>query len=208
MARLIGILGGTFDPIHHGHLCPVHHLAQQMEFFKIHFVLSARPPHRNIPKASITHRYKMLTLALDDYPQFMADDQEILRPGPSFTVWTIRKLRQHYENVSLCLIVGMDAYLHMHHWYRWPDIVALANIVVLPRPGWKTGQHDAVVDAKDLSRKASGIVMFARSHQIPVTATDIRTKLSRGEDVSHEIPDKVLAYILENHIYRTKECYE
>lgn len=158
--------------------------------------------------APIAHRYRMLALALDGYPQFMADDQEILRPGPSFTVWTIRKLRQRYGHDSLCLIVGMDAYLDMCHWYRWQDIFALANVVVLPRPGWKPGQLDAVVNAGSLGRRGTGVVMFAESPEIPITATDIRKKLSRGENVSNEMPDKVLAYIQNNKIYQTKEHYE
>lgn len=202
MTRLIGILGGTFDPVHYGHLRPVSDLARQLKFFRVHYVLSARPPHRNPPVASITHRYNMLKLALDAYPQFVPDDQEIQRPGPSFTVWTIRKMRQRYRDDCLCLILGMDAYLGMHKWYRWPDIIALANIVVLPRPGWKRDRCRGTPDAVDLAGRTSGTVFYADARELPITATEIRRKLGEGQNLSDEIPDEVLTYIRRNQIYR------
>lgn len=208
LARLIGIVGGTFDPIHYGHLCPVHRLTQELDFLKVHYVLSARPPHRSLPVASIAHRYNMLALALDVYPEFVADDQETQRLGPSFTLWTIRQLRQRYGNDPLCLIMGMDAYRGLHLWYRWQDIVALANIVVLSRQGWEPDESNHAGDAEDLRRKGSGVVMFAESLEIPITATDIRNKLGQGEDVSNEVPAKVLEYIQKNEIYGAKESYE
>ena len=208
MARLIGILGGTFDPVHFGHLRPVYQLAQQLELFKTHYVLSARPPHKEIPEASIEHRYNMLTLALDAYPQFIADDQEMQRPGPSFTVWTIRNMRQRYQHDSLCLIVGMDAYLDMHNWYRWYDIVTLANIVVLARPGWKPDRRADAASIKDLSGSSGGVVHYANTQELSVSASEVRTRLRKGEDVSDAVPAEVLAYIKTNQIYEIKECHE
>lgn len=201
MARLIGIVGGTFDPIHYGHLRPVHHLTQELGFSKVHYVLSARPPHRDLPIASIADRFEMLRLALSAYPEFLADDQEIGRPGPSFTLWTIRQLRQRYSDACLCLIMGLDAYLGIHLWYRWQDIVAQVNIVVLSRQGWESDAHRHGGAVEDLWHKGSGVVVFAQSLELPITATDVRTKLGKGDDVSDEVPSGVLEYIRKNQIY-------
>ena len=201
MARLIGIVGGTFDPIHYGHLRPVHHLTQELGFSKVHYVLSARPPHRDLPIASIADRFEMLRLALSAYPEFLADDQEIGRLGPSFTLWTIRQLRQRYSDASLCLIMGLDAYLGIHLWYRWQDIVAQVNIVVLSRQGWESDAHSHSGAVADLWHKGSGVVVFAQSLELPITATDVRTKLGKGDDVSDEVPSGVLEYIRKNQIY-------
>ena len=201
---MIGIVGGTFDPVHCGHLRPVHLLSQEMGFSKVHYVLSARPPHRDPPIASIAHRFEMLALALDAYPDFFADNQEIRRPGPSFTLWTVRQLRQVYGNESLCLIMGLDAYHGIHLWYRWQDIVALVNIVVLSRPGWDPDPYGLVDHVEDLYIKSAGAVVFAQSLELPITATEVRRKLNKGDDVSNEVPADVLEYIRKKNIYGAK----
>ena len=201
LARLIGIVGGTFDPVHYGHLRPVHHLSQEMGFSKVHYVLAARPPHRDPPVASITHRFEMLSLALGAYPEFVADDQEIRRPGPSFTLWTVRQLKQRYGSESLCLIMGLDAYLSIHLWYRWQDLVALVNIVVLSRQGWSPNSSAQGNNVEDLHSKGSGVVVFAQSLELPITATEVRRKLNNGNDVGNEVPANVLEYIQKNKLY-------
>ena len=140
-------------------------------------------------------------MALSAYPEFFADDQEIRRLGPSYTLWTARKLRQRYGDDSLCLIMGMDAYLGIHLWYRWQDIVALVNIVVLSRQGWKPDASEQSDDVEDLCTNSSGAVAFAQSPELPIAATDVRRKLSKGDDVSDEVPAEVLEYIRKNKIY-------
>jgi nicotinate-nucleotide adenylyltransferase len=199
--RLIGIVGGTFDPIHNGHLCPVFGLSKDILFDRVHYVLSARPPHRTAPSASIHHRYRMLELALEPYLLFEADDQEIHRPGPSFTLWTLRRLRQQYEDHSLCLILGLDAYLGIHKWYRWPDIASMANIIVLTRPGWKLPDGVDGGDAQQIAAHTSGAVMFWNSLEMPIASTDIRRCIGNGEDTGRQMPPAVLNYIYANDIY-------
>ena len=174
-----------------------------MGFSKVHYVLSARPPHRDLPVASIADRFEMLTLALDAYPEFLADDQEIRRPGPSFTLWTVRQLKQLYGSESLCLIMGLDAYLGIHLWYRWQDIVALVNIVVLSRQGWDPDDSTQGDDVEDLRNRGSGVVVFAQSLELPITATEVRRKLNSGDDISNEMPASVLEYIRKNKLYGT-----
>ena len=200
---MIGIVGGTFDPVHYGHLRPVHHLTQEMDFSKIHYVLSARPPHRDPPVASVAHRFEMLSMAVSTYPEFLADDQEVRRPGPSFTLWTVRQLRQRYGSESLCLIMGLDAYLGIHLWFRWQDSVALGNIVVWARQGWETDVYEQSDGVEDLCKKGSGAVVFVQSLELPITATEVRKKLNEGGDASNEVPTDVLEYIRKNKIYGT-----
>ncbi len=117
-------------------------------------------------------------------------------------------MRQTYQDESLCLIVGMDAYLDMHNWYKWHDIVALTNIIVLPRPGWKPGRGKGAARAADLSRTAAGVVFYANAHEMPITASEIRKRMGCGKDVSDMVPEKVLTYIQKNRLYRTKECHD
>ena len=201
---MIGIVGGTFDPIHYGHLCPVHRLVTELRFENVHYVLSARPPHRQTPQASAAHRYRMLALALAEFPEFTADDREIRRPGPSYTLWTVQELRQQYAGESLCLILGMDAYLGRHSWYRWHEIEFLVNIVVLSRPGWQAEADSDVGDEQALRNTLSGVVMFSDSVEMPITATDVRHKLGRGECVGDAVPAPVLEYIRTNQLYGVK----
>ena len=198
---MIGIVGGTFDPVHNGHICPVYRLSKDIPFDRVLYVLSARPPHRTTPAASIHHRYRMLELALEPYPLFEANDQEIYRSGPSFTIWTLRRLRQQYEDHSLCLILGLDAYLGIHKWHRWPDIAAMANIIVLTRPGWKFVDGIDGGDARQICARGSGVVMFWDSLEMPIASTDIRRCIGTGEDMGGQIPSAVLNYIHENNIY-------
>lgn len=197
---MIGIVGGTFDPVHYGHLCPVERLIAELDLLEVRYVLSARPPHRPAPVAPAAHRLRMLELALEPYPRFRADDQEVRRPGPSFTLWTLRNLRQRYAKDSLCLIMGMDAYLGIQTWHRWEDIASLAHIVVLSRPGWRKPPA-ASDEREDLYRRQSGSVVFVDSIELPFNATDIRLRLQRGEDVGDALPAAVLAYIRRNNIY-------
>jgi nicotinate-nucleotide adenylyltransferase len=143
----------------------------------------------------------MLELALEPYPLFEADDQEIVRPGPSFTLWTLRRLRQQYENHSLCLVLGLDAYLGIHKWHRWPDIAAMANIIVLTRPGWKLRGGVDGGNAQQIHARTSGIVMFWDSLEMPIASTDIRRCIGNGEDTGGQMPSAVLNYIYANDIY-------
>lgn len=198
---MIGLVGGTFDPVHYGHLIPVERLATELNLPEVRYVLSARPPHRAEPLAGIDDRYRMLQLALEEYPGFEPDDQEIRRRGPSYTLWTVRKLRQRYAHDSLCLILGMDAYLGLHDWHRWQEIMALVNIVVLSRPGWERDYTADDGDRRSLLCRRSGVVVFAESPEMPLAATDLRRRLQRGDDVSDAIPAVVLEYIKHKQLY-------
>jgi len=143
----------------------------------------------------------MLELALEPYSLFEADEQEIRRPGPSYTLWTLRRLRQQYGDHSLCLILGVDAYLGIQQWYRWPEIAAMANIIVLTRPGWKLAEGVDGGDLQQMHARASGVVKFWGSLELPIASTDIRRGIGQGENMGGQLPAAVLNYIHENDIY-------
>ena len=198
---MIGIVGGTFDPIHDGHIRPVHYLSKEIPFASVRYVLSAHPPHRPAPSASVHHRFHMLQLALEPFPLFEADDQEIFRPGPSFTLWTLRNLRQQFGQHTLCLILGMDAYLGIARWHRWPEVATLAHIIVLSRPGWKSTNEFDSGNAGQMLARSSGVVIHWESPEMPITSTDLRRRIAAGGNVDGTISSAVLDYIHANNIY-------
>ena len=134
--RPIGIFGGTFDPIHNGHLLPVDEVRRSLDLDSVRFILAARPGHRASPVADVDHRWRMLTLAIGDFPHFVADDRELRRGGISYTVPTLESLRQEVGSRSLCLILGLDAFLDLPTWHRWREVTCLAHVAVMQRPGW------------------------------------------------------------------------
>ena len=203
----VGIFGGTFDPVHYGHLRTVQHVQMELALAKVLFVLSARPPHRTPPAAEVTHRRNMLALALADYPSFTLDDRELHRAGPSYSVWTLRALRAEYGLRPLCLILGADAYAGLADWFHGDEVLTLAHIVVLPRPGWEHQLTTAAArfdEPAALTRTPAGRVVVCKAPQVNVSATAIRARVARGEDVSDALPRPVWHYIQEQQLYDFK----
>ena len=133
----IGLFGGTFDPIHYGHLRTAFELWQELRLAEVRFLPTGSPPHRDDPLASSELRLAMVRAAVADQPAFVVDDREIRRTGISYSVDTVTELRAEYPDRSLCLLLGMDAFLGLPNWHRWRDLLGLAHIVVAHRPGWK-----------------------------------------------------------------------
>ena len=204
-SRLIGIFGGTFDPIHNGHLRSVLSLAGELKFEKIHLLPSATPPHRSPTQSSSAHRLQMVQLAVVDYPQLIADDRECIREGKSYTIDTLKSFRQEYADDSLAFIVGMDAYLDIPNWKSWQGYLDYAHVCVMRRPGYELGSSwgdEYIVDCKDeLSKKTGGMIYFAQTELVDISSTQIREKLNAGESLAEDLPVQVLDYIIENKLY-------
>ena len=136
--RPIGIFGGTFDPIHYGHLRTALELKERLEFAAVHFVPVANPPHRSAPLNDGKLRLRMVEAAIRGEPGFVADDRELKRPGLSYTVDTLASFRAELgADRPLCLLLGMDAFLGLPQWHRWRELLDLAHVVVAHRPGWE-----------------------------------------------------------------------
>lgn len=210
----IGIFGGTFDPIHVGHLRTAHELMTGLDLAEVRFIPSRLPPHRPPTLAPEALRLRMLVAALEDLPGFRVDSRELLRPGPSFMVDTLASLRAEVGTEPLCLLLGLDAFLGLPTWDRWREIPELAHLVVARRPGFlqgEGGQYDgevglllksrATTDSRDLSRTPAGRVLIQDVTQLEISSSAIRSLVAAGGDPCFLVPDAVRELILKTHIY-------
>ena len=133
---LYGIFGGTFDPVHNGHLDTVNYIADKCAMEQVLFIPSASPPHRNQPHASSSQRLEMVSLAIRDFPRFTVDDREMHRKPPSYTYDTVKSLMADFPGRRYCFIIGVDALAGLESWYRWRDLLGMIHFVVMGRPGW------------------------------------------------------------------------
>ncbi len=133
----IGLFGGTFDPIHYGHLRTAFELLQALKLSQVRFLPTGSPPHREVPMAEPVLRLQMVRAAVAAQSGFVVDDREIRRQGLSYSIDTLTELRADFPQHSLCLLLGMDAFLGLPTWHRWREIFELCHVVVAHRPGWK-----------------------------------------------------------------------
>ena len=208
----IGIFGGTFDPIHYGHLRSAFELLQALRLSEVRFVPSADPPHRNSTIAPAGLRYRMVEVAVTGQPGFVVDDCEFRRDGPSYTIDTLTAIREEHPDVSLCLITGMDAYLGLTSWHRWDEILNLAHIIVAHRPGWRlpdTGELGELLAANgttsvdELHRSPCGCIYDHAVTQLEIASTEIRELIAEGRDPRFLMPDAVRAVIVETGCYES-----
>jgi len=206
---MIGILGGTFDPIHFGHLRPALEVMEHLGLDEVRFMPCGIPPHRRTPVASVEHRLAMVERAVHDQPGFVVDRRELDRDGPSYSVDTLESLRGELgKEVPLCLMMGMDAFAGLSSWHRWQEILDLAHVVVAHRPG-SPASHDfgdwvneaVATDPADLRRSPAGGVFFQPVTQLDISATSIRAMLRRGESPRYLMPSSVLDYIRAQGLY-------
>jgi nicotinate-nucleotide adenylyltransferase len=206
----LGIMGGAFDPVHYGHLRSAVEIQEQLQLDELRFVPSANPPHRDPHVASAALRLRMLAAALADMPGCTIDQRELNREGPSWSVVTLEEIRAEIGGRSLCMILGMDAFLGLTGWHRWEELFELAHIVVAFRPGSQPPESGELGDllAKrgtrnpaDLQATAAGKLMLLEVTQLEISSTAIRTCLSSGASAQHLLPDAVL------EIIKTSACY-
>ena len=205
---MIGILGGTFDPIHFGHLRPALEIFEQLDLEELRLIPSATPPHRWQPEASDLHRLAMVKLAVKDVDGLVVDDREYHREGASYTVDTLASIREEIgEDKPLCMLIGMDAFEHFTSWRNWQGIIDLAHIVISSRPGTdmialQDWMKDKIVDTKDALHNApSGKLFFADVSQLELSATYLRKQVSKGQRLRYAVPNVVSDYINANGLY-------
>ena len=212
----IGILGGTFDPIHFGHLRLAQEVLEQCNLAAVHFIPSGSPPHRNAPHADAQHRLDMSRLALQGNPAFVLDEREINRTDPCYTVYTLTALRAELgAQQPLCLLMGGDAFMLLHTWYEWEKLFGLAHIVVMQRAGRPLGntinEADAALRDEYQARLApapralhdapAGAIVAINMSALEISATDIRRRCAEKKDIHYLLPDVVADYIQSQHLY-------
>ncbi len=210
MSEPIGIFGGTFDPIHYGHLRTAFELWQSLRLAQVRFLPTGDPPHRDASLAPPALRLQMVQAAIVGQSVFVADDREMRRTGLSYSVDTLLDLRREYPERSLCLLLGMDAFLGMPHWHRWREIFELAHVVVAHRPGWKapiTGPlGEVMVDrgtgsVRDLHVAPAGRVYVHAVTQLEISSTELRQLILAGRDLRYLVPDAVRELIMGSGCY-------
>lgn len=208
--RPIGILGGTFDPVHNGHLRLAIELVQALDLAEVRLVPSARPPHRDAPAASPGQRAKWIRVAIAEQPCLRLDDRELLRDGPSYTVDTLASLRHDLPDTPLCLVMGRDVLAGLPGWYEWKRLFEYAHIVLVERPGVDPelpGEVTAELDARlrespeALTAAPAGAVHVCSPPPLEISASRIRALLAAGLSPRFLLPDVVLGDILDAGVY-------
>lgn len=211
MRKKIGIFGGTFDPIHIGHLRMALELKEQLDLDEMRLLPCHQPPHRDVPQVSSAQRAEMLRIALQDCPELQLDERELQRDKPSYTYDTLLELRAELgSDVSLVLCMGEDAFAGLPNWYCWQELIRLAHIVVIARPGWNIPESGDARDLLDeyqgepkcLTEAAAGSIVLQSPRLLPISATEIRQQIQVGKSAQFLVPDAVWNYIKANHLYR------
>lgn len=211
MHKIIGILGGTFDPIHYGHLRLALDFLQILNLEQVRFIPCKLPVHKEANIATPEQRLALLNLAIESMPQFYIDDREIKRDSASYMIDTVKSLRKDYPDTSLCLLLGSDAFLDLDQWKDWRQLLDYVHIVVGLRAATPFLLNDILTqflsehqmeDATDLQQKLHGGIYIQNISQLAISASDIRSQIAAHLNVRFLLPDSVYDYILQHQLYR------
>lgn len=201
--KRIGVIGGSFDPVHVGHLMIAQDALERLNLTEVVFVPAAMAPHKqHVQQVEATHRLTMLQMAVETDGHFSVSDMEIDRGGVSYTVDTLDAFKILYGDHDLYLIVGSDTLVDLHTWYKIDRILELCKIATLLRPGedFDSGMAEKIDLPTESKRELLKNVIHA--HQIEVSSTEIRQRVSRGVSIRYLVPDRVAHYIKEQGLYK------
>lgn len=206
---MIGIYGGTFNPVHYGHLRTALEVSEVFALHELRLLPCAQPAHRTDPEVSAEERVQMLQLAIKDYPQFSCDTRELERAGPSYMVDTLASIRSEIDDaMPLLLFIGTDAFNSLTSWHRWQALFDYAHIVVMTRPGYKPDSlinfylDRQVDDRHSLKSCPSGKIYFQQVTQLEISASFIRKAVAEQKNISFLLPESVIEYIQAKRLYR------
>ena len=212
MPRLVGIFGGTFDPVHYGHSLTIDELLNTIPFEKILVIPNSLPPHRENSQASFSHRYKMTSLAFRDIEKTVVDNRENLRTGPSHAIETVKQIIAEEGKTKLILIVGSDSFDGIHSWYKWRELISLVDFLILKRLDMPLSKNKNVQDlisptrfSKDLllDRKAKSIFEIEMT-PLRISSSLIRENIAKGKSIDDLINPLVKDYLKKHGLYGSK----
>lgn len=207
---MIGIFGGTFDPVHHGHLRVAVDIQEQLQLQEVRWMPLNIAVHRPQPQASAAQRLQMLQLAIAGQATFVVDDRELRRPGPSYSYQSLEELRQELgARLPLCLLLGSDAVAAFPSWKQPERILELAHLVVFSRPGFPSSgimpaswmQKRLTTDASALNGHPGGTIYSTQASMLEIASTHIRALRAHGQSVRYLVPDAVAAFLHHQHLY-------
>jgi nicotinate-nucleotide adenylyltransferase len=210
----IGIYGGTFDPVHFGHLRPVLDVLESLHLQQIRFIPSYIPPHRDAPQSSVEQRIRMLQSAIASEEKFILDQREIIRQGPSYMYDTLYSLKEDFPNHCLCLILCLDAFIKINTWYKWENLLSLCHLIVTKRPETNYQEiHSWPEEIRNLYKKhkvkhvdelflsLNNQIYFMNVTQLPISSSLIRDKLKHNQSIRYLLPDTIYDIITKNKLY-------
>ena len=212
MPRLVGIFGGTFDPVHYGHSHTIAELLNLIPFEKIFVIPNSLPPHRENSQASFSHRYKMTSLAFRDIKKTVVDNRENLRTGPSHAIETVKLIIAEERKAKVIFIVGSDSFDGIHSWYKWKELINLVDFLILKRPDMPLSKNKNVQDlishtkfSEDLleDRKAKSIFELEMT-PLRISSSLIRENIVKGKSIDDLINPLVKDYLKKHGLYGSK----
>lgn len=211
LSPLVGVFGGTFNPVHYGHLRSALELVERLELEQLSLMPSALPPHRDAPKCSAERRAAMVELAVSGEPRLVCDAREMQRPGKSYTIDSLIELRGELgAQQGICMVLGCDAVQEIATWHRWQELLDWAHIVIIARPGWqlpRAGKLAHWLNTHQLESSAllrqhpCGGIVVEELRPLSISSTEIRDLLASGRSARYLMPQSVLDYIQRHKLY-------
>ena len=194
---MIVIYGGSFDPVHLGHLITAESIKKELNFERLFLLPCCVPVHKNSLHYSSKQRLEMLNLAIKEFPSLEIDTREIDRGGSSYMIETLAEIVKEFKDNTICLIIGMDSFKTFKTWKKWDEFAKLIHLIILPR---NTNQHpqksldtfDIALDKNHLNKKTSGLLYFSNSELIDISSSDIRGKIASNQNLDGLMPSSII----------------
>lgn len=206
--RHIGLFGGSFDPVHRGHLLAAESVHRQLSLDEILFLPAAQSPFKSRPQTSVDDRRGMLAIAIESSPHFKLDQRELLRSGPSYTIDTLRELVAEQPQSHFYLMMGMDAWAEFENWRDWQEILTLCHLIVMTRPDYEAAsmplewRQRQLVSVQEIRQLKAGKLLFVKVPSSTAASRNIRERIQNRGSVENVLPVKVWAYIEAQGLYR------
>ena len=197
---MIGVYGGSFDPVHFGHLKTANSIKNELNFERLFLLPCFEPVHKNSLHYSSIERLKMLSLAIKEFPSLEIDTREIDRGGSSFMIDTLIELLEEFKENNICLIIGMDSFISFKTWKKWDQFASLVHLIVLPRISDQPSRNsldtfELAIDKNDLKIKPNGLLYFSNSELIDISSTDIRDRIASNQNLDGLMPSSVINFL-------------